>query len=312
MNPAYNLRIGKATDRLLFRDMLTRLSTILDFGRYSYVGLGGPFLEDFRLLHEAFPDMRMISIERTKQVWRRQKFHKPCKQVTLLNCGVDHYFANLHDDSAASIVWLDYTDLQHQRLREIWGSIPKLAPGSLLRVTLRAKGTDEVEHDARRSWAENVFGEFEPPNTSEELDAGPFAHVLLRAIKRVTDDVAVQLVDAKFHLLQAFVYDDSTPMLTACGIVGDEAIGRAVQAGLRTWQFRNFDWSQPNQLRLPALSLKERLFLEPLLPSRRGSGRELHKSLGYCIEESERKSIQALDQYRELAGAYPRFVRVAF
>jgi len=310
MTPGYNLRIGKATDRLLFRDMLSRLSTTFDFGEYRYVGLGGPFLEDFRLLHETFPEMRMVSIERTAQVWRRQKFHKPCRQIKLLNCGVDHYFANVHNESESAIVWLDFTDLQYERLRDLWGIIPRLAPGSLLRVTLRAMGTDEIEHDARREWAQNLFGQFEPDYTVEELDTGPFAHVLVRAIRRVTDDVSVQIVDAKFHLLQAFVYDDGTPMLTFCGAIGNGAIGQAARAALRNWQFRNFRWGEPYLLRLPALSLKERLFLEPLLPSSRGSGRELHKKLGYSIEESRQRSIQALDQYRQLAGAYPRFVRV--
>jgi hypothetical protein len=312
MTPGYNLRIGKATDRLLFREMLSRLSTTLHFDEYRYVGLGGPFLEDFRLLHESFPEMRMTSIERTKQVWHRQKFHKPCRQIELLNRDVDYYFANVHKETEPAIVWLDYTDLHHRRLRELWGIIPRLAPGSLLRITLRAKGTDEIDHDVRKKWAKDLFGQFEPPNTVEELDTGPFAYVLLRAIKRVIDDVSVQIVDAKFHLLQAFVYDDGTPMLTFCGLIASQAMGQGVRAALRNWQFRNFKWSEPYQLRLPALSLKERLFLEPLLPSNRGSGRELHKKLGYSIEESKQRSIQALDQYRQLAGAYPRFIRAAF
>jgi hypothetical protein len=310
--PGYNIRIGKAADRLLFREMLVRLASTLGLDEYHYIGLGGPFLEDFRLIHEVFPAMRLTSIEKAAQVWRRQRFHLPAKQIRTLNCDTNHYFANLHDESERVIVWLDFTDLRHSRLQEIWGLLPKLAPGSLLRVTLRAKGTDAIDHSSRKSWADSIFGRFEPNYLVEELDNTRFPEVLLRAIRRVTDDVSVQMTDASFQLLHAFVYDDGTQMLTFCGLIGDDLDRQNVKAALRQWQFKNVNWSRPLELSLPSLSLKERLFLEPFLPSRHGTGRELHNKLGYFIEDSEKRSVEALNQYRRLAEAYPRFARLAF
>ena len=47
----YRLRPNKAVDRELFLSLLMRLTPKLGLEKYHYVGLGGPFLEDFRLLH---------------------------------------------------------------------------------------------------------------------------------------------------------------------------------------------------------------------------------------------------------------------
>ena len=48
----YKLRPNKAVDRELFLSLLCRLGAHLMVERYKYIGLGGPFLEDFRLLHK--------------------------------------------------------------------------------------------------------------------------------------------------------------------------------------------------------------------------------------------------------------------
>ena len=45
----YRLRPNKAVDRELFLSLLMRLAPALSLEKYHYVGLGGPFLEDFRL-----------------------------------------------------------------------------------------------------------------------------------------------------------------------------------------------------------------------------------------------------------------------
>lgn len=312
MTPAYNIRVGKAADRLLFRELLSHLAGTLNFGSYRYVGLGGPFLEDFRLIHEAFPMMKLSSIESKEQVWRRQKFHKPVSNVTLHCCTVEQYFQNHHDDSELVVVWLDYTNLSYNRLREIWELVSRLKSGSIIRVTLRAEGPQEDGHDERLKWATDLFGEYLPQYQPDQLENSEFPGVLLKGIRKVVDSATADLGELAFQLLHAVTYSDGTQMMTVTGMIGDAATRRAVRRALGAWHFKNYNWSAPFHITLPALSLKERLALEPYLPSKRGTGRALHQRLGYSIEGSEPRSVEALDTYRRLAESYPRFVRLPF
>jgi hypothetical protein len=292
--------------------MLSRAATVLDLAGCRYVGLGGPFLEDFRLIHEAFPTMNLTSIESKEQVWKRQKFHLPASKVTLHRCSVDHYFANIHDESERVVVWLDYTDCNNKRLREIWGLIQRLSDGSVLRVTLRAQGSSAVDMVERSQWATELFGEYLPDFEPDDVEYRAFPTMLLKGIHKVASSATANLNAKRFQLCNAISYDDGTQMLTLTGVVGDVHFCQDIRGVLRDWEFRNFNWGAPHKLTLPALSLKERLKLEPLLPSRRGTGKKLHKKLGYCIEGSAKESLEALDHYRRLAEAYPRFVRLAF
>jgi hypothetical protein len=312
MIPAYQIRVGKAADRLLFRDLLLRVSGVLNLPEYRYIGLGGPFLEDFRLIHDTFPTMKLSSIEKNQQVWSRQKFHKPAKHVALNHCGTDHYFANIYDPDEHTVVWLDYTDLNHVRLREIWGLIKKMSVGSILRVTLRAEGSDLIDHAERAVWVADVFGDYVPDWAANDVERNSFPAMLLRGLRRIVNSATADAHPREFQILNAVYYNDGTQMLTFTGVVGGPSLVRQMRSALRTWSFSNFDWSDPALITLPALSLKERLLLEPLLPSRAGTGRSLHNKLGYSIELSEAKSVEALDNYRRLSEAYPRFARLAF
>jgi hypothetical protein len=313
MTPAYNLRVGKAADRLLLRDLLARTASLLDLADYRYVGLGGPFLEDFRLIHDAFPMMKLSSVERKEHVWRRQKFHRPSRYLELHHCGIDHYFANLHDDSERVVLWLDYTGLNHNLLKEVWGVIPRLSAGSILRVTLRAEGAEETGLEERKKWAQETFGSYLPDDfTTDELDTPEFPKVLLRAVRKMIENATANLPDIDFQLVNAVYYDDGTQMMTITGLLADSEQRREMRRVLQNWEFKNFNWTKPFSLALPALSLKERFTLEPLLPSRRGTGKALYQKLGYSIEDSKTESLTALDNYRRLSEAYPRFARIAF
>ena len=312
MTPAYQIRVGKAADRLLFRELLTRLSNTVNLSEYRYIGLGGPFLEDFRLMHDTFPMMRMSSIEQRRQVWMRQKFHKPARHVVLNHCSTQDYFARIYDPEEKAVIWLDYTNLNNGRLREIWGLIKQVCHGTMIRITLRAEGATELDFEKRRAWVSDVFGVYTPEWSRDDVESRGFPTMLLRGLKCVADDATADLHPNMFQLLNAIHYNDGTQMLTFTGIVGDRRFCRSIRAGLRGWEFSNFDWKNPTPISLPALSLKERLLLEPMLPSRTGTGKKLHNKLGYFIEESEPKSIAALDNYRRLSDAYPAVCQSGF
>jgi hypothetical protein len=59
----YRLRPNKAVDRELFLALLVRLAATMKIENHQYVGLGGPFLEDFRLIHARLGINDMVCIE---------------------------------------------------------------------------------------------------------------------------------------------------------------------------------------------------------------------------------------------------------
>ena len=65
----YRLRPNKAVDRELFLSLLMRLAPKLALEKYHYVGLGGPFLEDFRLVHGRLGIAKMTCIETEGHNW---------------------------------------------------------------------------------------------------------------------------------------------------------------------------------------------------------------------------------------------------
>ena len=92
-SPAYHLRPNKAADRFALMEAIRRLPRLGDGGleEYTYFGLGGPYLEDFRLLYEFCPDMGMVSIESEEEVYKRQKFHRPFRTLKLIQDEVSSY-----------------------------------------------------------------------------------------------------------------------------------------------------------------------------------------------------------------------------
>ena len=139
----YHLRPNKAVDRLLFLELCTRLAPALgiEANGYSYVGFGGPQMEDFRLLHEKFPQMSMLCIEHLENVIPRQKFNCPHTQVNFLE-EAKRSGDWLKDwiPSEPVVLWFDYA-LKSERKEQFneFQTLLSCAPiGSLLRMTMNA------------------------------------------------------------------------------------------------------------------------------------------------------------------------------
>ena len=82
-HPAYHLRMNKAVDRYALLEAIDRLGKVARLEEYTYYGLGGPYLEDFRLVHERFPRLKLVSIEEDDETLKRQAFHMPCRTLKL-------------------------------------------------------------------------------------------------------------------------------------------------------------------------------------------------------------------------------------
>jgi len=282
----YRLRPNKAVDRELFLSMLMRLAPKLSLEKYQYVGLGGPFLEDFRLVHARLGIGRMTCVESQEAVHKRQTFNRPIASIDFVHSTLEEYLDG-HDFEAPVIVWFDYTEPkditgQIERFAQTIGTVPI---ESVLRVTLNANpsslGTPDpnelsVEIDGESSddraskptiqeWRLARFRErlgalFPSGLTAEGMTYKTYGPSVLCALKLAVEKEALSFRDRRIVWALATHYADGQPMVTAALVVcaaGDASIEELV----KSWEFYSTT-EAPHRLDLPALSTLERLTME--------------------------------------------------
>lgn len=138
-HPAYHLRPNKAVDRYIFLEMLRTLELLHSLRKHIYVGFGGPFLEDFRLLAQMFPYLESVSIEGDEETHRRQLFHLCSSKMQALHRTFEDFLATDFPSDRPVIVWTDYTDMARKCLLEAADISRKATPWSVYRITVRAE-----------------------------------------------------------------------------------------------------------------------------------------------------------------------------
>ena len=152
--PAYHLRLNKAVDRFQLIDIL-RCFTKEELRKYLYVGLGGPFLEDFKLLDNFFPSLNKVSFEYDEQTFKRQKFNKPNRLMRLEYGDIIEGITTLVDNDQPMVVWFDSTQGLSQIVEgfiKVLGVVPDC---SIVRVTMTIARKDDMQ---RRRLIESLTG----------------------------------------------------------------------------------------------------------------------------------------------------------
>ena len=324
-NLAYHLRPNKAIDRNLFIAILERVGRVRNISGYEYIGFGGPMLEDYKALHAALRISRMHSIERDENTYRRQRFNRPASFVTLHNLHSDEFFRQHEFHEGGSVVWLDYTDSQlRSQLDEFASVVSKLDCYDVVKVTLNANpanlGSEELKaHErpqARIATLMDRIGSYAPPDlVAADMEAPRYPRTLQRCVKNAVGHLAARAGGRYFQILSSFVYADGQQMLTITGIVFKSPALAACadfmqRARLKSWPFANLDWLPPKQIAVPALTAKERMHLDGVLPFQRGDDAawqaRLKRRLGYSCGSS----TEDLAHYARYYRAYPHFSRI--
>lgn len=135
----YRLRPNKAVDRELFLSLLSRLAPSLDIAKYHYIGLGGPFLEDFRLIHARLGIRHMTCVEADPEVYKRQLFNRPIHSVECVYATLEGFLAENYLDDPV-VIWFDFTapgNLVGQ-INSFCSALGAAPTPSVFRVTLNA------------------------------------------------------------------------------------------------------------------------------------------------------------------------------
>ena len=317
-HPPYHLRVNKAVDRLLLVDILDILKrNRVDLSDYTYYGFGGPFLEDCKLIHDRCPEIRIVSIEKNQQIFKRQEFHCFSKKLNLVPKDFATFLAHF-SSSGREIFWLDYTNLKFGNFDEFMSVLAEVLENSIVKITIRAeplsrRGLPQQEREERFDRFQEEFGKIIPESTQiqqKDIEKTEDFIKLLQKMLEIAAQQALRESGSVFQPLNSSYYSDQTEMLSVTGIVCNKNEVSEIRQWFKHWAFINLTWKDARRIDVPILSTKERLHLEKYLPTTTKTGLFLSRSLGYRIDDSEKKHIEKLKQYEEYYQYYPYFARV--
>lgn len=306
--PPYHLRINKAVDRLLLIEIIRHLAQkqMLDPSSAVYYGLGGPFLEDCRAIRHSFPGMRIVSIEKCPETYKRQQFHRFTKTIDIRKCTTQDLLFEFEKNGTegTEIVWLDYTKLRRSELDEYDGFLRVLSPGAILKITLPSR-IDDFEK------RQEEFADWLPGDIpSNELVQKKLPLILQRMLMVVAQRAIPSVNGESFEFVHSCTYSDGTPMISVTGMRIRNVERSRLHQSLADWRhYCNPKSDRPTPIDLPFLSIKERLRLEQYLPIVTNTGKSLAKALGYRIEGGEEANLKQFQQYAEFYNEYPHFVK---
>ena len=311
-HPPYHLRVNKAVDRAALVEAVGFLANGDSLGNYTYYGMGGPFLEDHRLLYSAYPQLRLVSIEEDEQTYQRQQFHRPCSDevLDLRHQDFRSFFRTYESTDQKSIVWADYTDLQYEHVDNFVALLQTLPNGSMVKTTLSCNASSYLDDKAKRRFREQ-FGAVLSPSVTIPAQERQFACMLQGIMQVATQQALHGIRDREFQPVSSIYYSDGVGMYTLTGVLCSSEERPALRARFTGWQFASLDWGIPLHVDVPELTTKERHYLQSLLPCPNGAGSALQQHLGYWIDYEEAKSAAKLGQWAQYHRYAATFVRAS-
>lgn len=338
---SYHLRPNKAVDREIFFDVLSHLQRIFAIRNYTYISMGGPYMEDFRVAYRALGITKHISVESKEAVCRRQKFNSPIGGVTFINLPMARFISE-YESKGPAIFWLDYASTDREgQIRELQILLGKAQHGDVIKITLNADPVSiapPVEGGKSRTLQELADAivvpltekfKIEEADLKEFMDSGTgkpdprlgMARALARYAKRQCGEALKSRAKENlvFFPLTAFRYtDERQQMLTLTGVllsdVEEDAepsepakVLRLVEEVLSD-ELRSKDWEDIHLIDVPDLSIREKLTVDSVAfdvpPSK---ALEL---MDQTLGQDHDTACESVDSYRKFARYYPMFGRL--
>jgi len=319
-NLPYHLRVKKDIERRLFVEQLRLISKVYDLEEYAYIGMAGPFSEDFRLMYDRFNFKNFFSYEMSEKVYARQQFNIPFSQINYIQNKIikfidDYPDIEIRDDSIISVkksvLWLDYTGLEFDFLDEFQRAISILDEGSIVKITLLTHASNlysnshELHNEVKRKRVENLKEKlgvnyfFEDVFDESKMSEKAFPKAVFQMLKKVAYK-ALEGTNMIFLPIASYIYQDGMKMLTFTGIKIRESEKDVFleKTGLKSWEYSIYNSSKiPLDIDVPFLSLKEKYHLDACLPN------EPDDSVQYFNKKE-------LDGYKKFYKFYSSFAKI--
>lgn len=327
----YHQRQNKAVDRHVFIDLLTRVNRIRSIGEYKYVSFGGPFLEDFKLLHTHFGNTNLVSLEKNPVALGRQAFNRPlsCIDCKSIDSGT---FVDGYEAVENAIIWLDYAEANKtaEQFSEFQTILSKLMSYDILKITINANPNSlhregGFEKDGKRETLEACLNQrlsklklrigdhLDSSISAADMTKDRLPLILSKALEHAANSVmqSRRLTNEIFQPLLTFVYSDSEhQMLTLTGIVLPRGTKGwfLKETGINKWRLASTKWGEAKRIMVPALTAREKLFMDQCLPN--SSGRKIQQKLNFFFDDKPEVSIKIIESYKMFYRHYPNFQRV--
>lgn len=316
---AYHLRPNKAVERGLFIQLLRKINKYFNISDYRYIGFGGPFMEDFKVLHQELRITDMICIEKDTNTRIRQSFNKPLSCINFYDKACTSTdFINEHDFDKQSIVWLDFVSFNdlNSQLSDVVKLLGKLAHGDIFKITFNAHSpnlgkpsdSDDIMPYRLDRFRELITEEYEPHDLDDSLmQAKEFPIALLKTLKRAVSKGIISAASLDVVPVSAFIYEDGQKMLTATAIIleKDKVTDFIEKTAIESWTYYCSNWEQAKNITLPALSARERLTVEQLLPD--GNYQNIREKLGFYAGSGEASAREQMENFISYYRAFPWF-----
>ncbi|MDI1431652.1 O-methyltransferase [Polyangium sorediatum] len=320
---AYHLRPNKAIERHVFIELLTRFHGFCPIHEYTYIGFGGPFLEDFRMVESHFGVARMISLEGDAAVIDRQMFNRPFTSIECRRQLSGDFIATYpREIDGNAIVWLDYAEANARsaQIGEFKSLLTKVREYDVVKITMNASpatfpvpGTPQAGelNQLRFEAAERQLGDLWHPTVSaEDMTRKKFPGVILGCLLRAAKQAFPPGLNLQYVPTTSFVYADSEhQMLTLTGVIAPRAEVARLRTALRlkSWELAYREGGAPIVITTPVLSTRERVFLEQLLPKYR---RTLARRGKFLVAGTSRESSELIESFARFHRYYPHFGRI--
>lgn len=310
----YLLRPNKNVERKLIIDCLKALRTEFDIDAYTYVGMGSMWFVDFIMAHKELGIRRMISIEGEPAFEGRAQFNKPYECVTVSPGESTKVLPGLGLEAQRALVWLDYnSDLRGPWREDLEIVCSKVPSGSVVIVTLNAHlgqltgAKDKEDKPLSKEEAIRYFvGDIVPtPLPKDSLTNIGFAKLVGQLLMTFIDH-ATRMSGRAERLVPLFnfAYSDGAPMVTVGGMVAHEADAQRLGGCNLATRFEFAAAPGQYRIEVPALTYKEKLALDQLLPT--GAVLDPTGQLGWTLSDVELRAYQRFYKH------YPLFVESHF
>ncbi|MCU0547173.1 MAG: hypothetical protein MUE44_34280 [Oscillatoriaceae cyanobacterium Prado104] len=323
----YHLRANKAIDRYAFLELLSKIDRYSRIEQYKYIGFGGHSLEDFKYIHSRFGICNMLSIEEDPDVYNRQKFNQPHSCIDCLQQPSSE-FIDKFQRIQETMIWLDYvkpSELRKQ-IEEFQATISKLDILDIMKITVNAhpasyvpsqKGISSFKlQEDRINHLKKLLGDgdlFPSANVTEDMMTEKrFPEALCLVLKHAANLAMLGQSEIYFQPLTAFSYADGQQMLTVTGIILEQSITNDFwdTTKINKWELSNIDWKPPRRINAPNLTIKERLYIDSLLPN--SEAETIQKELGFSFDSKSSESLEMLKTYVLFYRQSPYFSRIVF
>lgn len=330
-NVSYNLRPNKFVERQLFVELLSILCVDIPVDQIVYVSMGGPQLEDHRLIHQRLGYNNLISLESDEIVYQRQIFNLRPSYIKCSKSSVSDFvsnFDNFYSDfnEHRKIIWFDYASPKErlEQLSEFETILGQLEDGDILKITMNAhpntlgemrKGeSPEDIQDIRREALIKQLNSIIPSDIkSEEVSRRNLPGLLANAVKTVSIRALQSYKGFTALPLGIFVYQDGPhQMLTVTVRITARNEINAIREKLNNggWQYlpEPSNWQNVLRIDVPNLSAKERFHTEEKLFT--DSFEEVHANLPFRFHSNETISLGMLKEYAQHYRRYPSYFQV--